>query len=153
MIFKLIIGIAGIIGIFWLTKIRHDKFSFVTTLILSTSILFIFLPFPLVRQIGGVGLPVGIITAIIYGIVKRELSLEQKIVTLFISITVFVSQLGFLFQWTNSYWIGLLMLIPLSTYLYIFVKGITRFWAQFGFLTIITSYSIARLAVMIQHGI
>jgi hypothetical protein len=153
MIFKIIIGIAGIIGFFWLTRIRDDRFSFVTTLTLATSILLIFIPTGLTRQIGGVGLPIGVIMSAIYGILKRDLSREQKTLTLIISITVFVSQIGFLIQWENFYWTGLLMIIPLFGYLYIFVKGIKNFRTQFGFLTIIVSYAIARLALMVQQGI
>jgi len=153
MIFKIIIGIAVILGFFWLTKIRDDRFSFITTLTLATSILLIFIPTTLTRQIGGIGLPLGVIMTVIYGFLKRNQPGEQKALTLIISITVVISQLGFLFQWQNSYLTGLLMIIPLLGYLYILIKGIKNYRTQFGFLTIIVSYAIARLALMIEQGI
>lgn len=153
MVFKLIIAVAGLIGFYWLSKLKSDKPSMVITLIISISILCIFIPIEIIRMVGMFGLPISSVLVIAYGLLKKDLTKGQRRVSLIISVLVLASQLSMFLNSSYAYWFGIIMIIPLISYVIILFKGISKFRNQFGFLTIMASYALSRFVVHIQNGL
>lgn len=153
MVFKLLILAATLFGfasLIW----TQEKYSFIVTLTLALSILIIFIPSEFLKETGSFLLPLGVLFSVAYGAFYPNLESFKRISILCVAIPVGLSQLGFFLNLEDTSVFGYLMFIPAISYLYaIVIKGFKEFKNQIGFLTILFSYALSRIAVLVQHNL
>jgi len=149
LIYKIIIALAGLFGIFRLFRIS-DNFA---RTIVGGQIIAIGLTFIPVNTAVTIGFVLFIVTAmlaIVYGLFKKGFGINKKVFILLISIPVFVAHIFALNHWPYTGIIGWTMLIPIFTYLILTLTNIKRYKNELGFLTILAVDAAIKLSMTIE---
>ena len=150
MVFKLLIAASGLFGLYMLTRIRN-RFAWIITAMSSAGILLMFVPNSLFRIIGALFLNLPIILIVIYSF-RKSLAISKRINLLIQSVPVGISQIVFKGSMENSVIVGCFMIIPIISFVYCLYRH-KEYREEIGFLFILSTYSISRLALMMQHGV
>lgn len=150
MIFKIFIALTGLFGLYRLSKIK-DKFAWIITILLVIGVLLIFIPSDFARTIGFAFLNFPVFLIIVYSVIKKYFSVSKRINLLVQTVPMGISQFLFLTNWNQTNFVGYFMIVPIAAFIYTLTK-LNDYRNEIGFLAIISSYSISRLALTIQHG-
>lgn len=151
MIFKLYIALCGLIGLFQLFRIK-GKFALVITASLVLGVVLAFIPNNFIRLVGVAFLNLPVFLVIVYALSMKDFSVGKRVSLLLQAIPFGLAQVLSFIERNPTSPSGYIMIIPISALLYSLVK-VKDYSEEIGFLLIMSSYAVARLALIIQHGI
>lgn len=151
MIFKLYIALCGLIGLFRLFRIK-GKFALVITASLVLGVVLAFIPNNFIRLVGVAFLNLPVFLVIVYALSMKDFSVGKRVSLLLQAIPFGLAQVLSFIERNPTSPSGYIMIIPISALLYSLVK-VKDYSEEIGFLLIMSSYAVARLALIIQHGI
>lgn len=151
MIFKLYIALCGLFGLFQLFRIK-GRFAWVITAFLVLGVLLAFIPNNFIRLVGVAFLNFPVFLVIVYAVSMKGFSVGKRVSLLLQAIPFGLVQVLSFIERNPITPLGYIMIIPISALFYSLAK-VKDFREEIGFLLIMSSYVVARLALTIQHSI
>ena len=147
MIYKIIIALAGLIGLIQFFR-TTDIF---VRIILAAQILAIGLTFsPRFESTGFILFICATLLVVAYGLFRKDLEIKRRALILSIAVPVLVAHTFTFFQWPHAGLIGLSMVIPMIAYPIYLFGDMDKNKIELGPLTILAIDAAIRMAMTIE---